>query len=110
MEKPTVVIWFKFYCALMALIYVAAIFISLSLAFGGFKGLVIGVILAALSAVFVVVSALPIVLPVKPWVWVYGVVLIALGMTSACLLPVCIPLLIFWIKPEVKRYYGKVVV
>lgn len=110
MDRPAVVIWFKLYCGLMALIYIAAILISLSLALSGFEGLVFGVILAALSAVFVVVSALPIVLPARPWVWVYGIVLIALGMTSACLLPVCIPLLIFWIRPEVKRYYGKVVV
>jgi hypothetical protein len=33
-------------------------------------------------------------------------VIICLGMTSACFLPVCIPLLIFWIKPETKLYFG----
>jgi hypothetical protein len=29
-----------------------------------------------------------------------------IGLTSGTLV-VCIPLLIFWLKPEVKAYYGK---
>jgi hypothetical protein len=28
-------------------------------------------------------------------------------MTSACFLPFCIPLLIFWLKPEAKHYFGR---
>jgi hypothetical protein len=48
---------------------------------------------------------LPFVVAPKPWVWVYGIVLICLGMTSACILPFAIPLLIFWIKDQTKGYY-----
>jgi hypothetical protein len=43
----------------------------------------------------------------RPWVWIYHLVLICLGMTSACCLPVTIPLLIFWIKPETRAWYGR---
>jgi hypothetical protein len=32
-------------------------------------------------------------------------VTIGLGMTSACTLPICIPLLIFWLKPETKAFF-----
>lgn len=110
MERPAVVIWFKIYCALLALIYAGSALACLTLAFYGTEGLVIGVLLAGLCIVLAVISALPILLPARPWTWVYGVVLIAMGMTSACLLPACIPLLIVWIRPEVKRYFGKVVV
>jgi len=46
-------------------------------------------------------------LPRRPGVWVYDVVLIALGLTSACLWPITIPLLIFWIKPENKLWFGR---
>jgi hypothetical protein len=46
-------------------------------------------------------------LPRQNWVWVLGLVLICLGLTSTCCLPVCIPLLILWLKPEMKAYYGK---
>jgi hypothetical protein len=34
-------------------------------------------------------------------------VLICIGMNSCCLLPASIPLLIFWIKPETKTYFGR---
>jgi hypothetical protein len=43
----------------------------------------------------------------KSWGWVFGIVLIAIGMTSCCLWPITIPLLIQWIKPEMKRAFGQ---
>jgi hypothetical protein len=42
----------------------------------------------------------------KPWVHTLGTVMIALGMTQICCLPILIPLLINWLKPETKRWYG----
>ncbi|MGY8642773.1 MAG: hypothetical protein ACKVJU_16965 [Verrucomicrobiales bacterium] len=42
----------------------------------------------------------------KPWTWVYNLVVICLGLTS-CSMIFCIPLLIFWLKPECKNYYGR---
>lgn len=42
----------------------------------------------------------------KPWVHTLGLVLIALGMTQLCCLPIQIPLLLTWLKPETKRWYG----
>ena len=59
---------------------------------------VIGVGLAALFAFGVFA-------PRRRWVWTFDVVLIAIGMTSCCCMPVTIPLLIYWIKPEVKTYF-----
>ena len=43
----------------------------------------------------------------KSWVWVYDLVLICLGMTSCACLPATIPLLIFWLKPETKAWFGR---
>jgi len=43
----------------------------------------------------------------KPWVWIYDLVIICMGMTSACFLPAAIPLLIYWLKPEVKAHFGR---
>ena len=45
-------------------------------------------------------------LPNKPWVWVYHLVMICVGMTG-CTVVFSIPLLIFWLKPEVKAWFGK---
>jgi predicted membrane-bound dolichyl-phosphate-mannose-protein mannosyltransferase len=36
--------------------------------------------------------------------WILGFVTIGIGLTSACCLPASIPLLIFWLKPELKAY------
>ena len=46
-------------------------------------------------------------LPKRPWGWIYGLVLIAIGMTSMCTLPATIPLLIYWLKPETKLFFGR---
>ena len=46
-------------------------------------------------------------LPPRLWVWIYGIVLIAVGFTSACCIPFCVPLLIYWLKPEAKAYFGR---
>ncbi len=50
---------------------------------------------------------LPLVLRPRPWVWTYDLIIIALGVTSPCFLPACIPLIIFWSKPETRSYFGK---
>jgi hypothetical protein len=33
--------------------------------------------------------------------------MMAIGMTSCCFLPFLIPLLIYWLKPETKAYFGR---
>jgi hypothetical protein len=68
---------------------------------------VVGALLTCVSGAFLAASAAPFLLPARPWVWIYDLVVICLGMTSACFLPATIPLLIFWIKPEVKAYFGR---
>ena len=42
----------------------------------------------------------------RSWGWVYGLVLIGLGATSCCTWPITIPLLIQWLKPEMKARFG----
>lgn len=42
----------------------------------------------------------------KGWVHTLATVLIALTMITMCCLPISIPMLIYWQKPETKRWYG----
>jgi hypothetical protein len=42
----------------------------------------------------------------KGWVHTVGTIVIALGMMQLCCLPILIPLLVTWLKPETKRWYG----
>jgi hypothetical protein len=46
-------------------------------------------------------------MPRRPWAWIFGLVLICIGLTSLCCLPVAIPLLLSWLKPETKSYFGR---
>ena len=55
---------------------------------------------------FAIAFALVFVFPRKHWAWIYGLVLICIGMSSCCILPAAIPLLIFWLKPEVKSWFN----
>lgn len=112
---PGAVTWFKVYCGLLCVTYLLVVLFCvpffvwivpesdmpapLAVLFGG---LMLGVGLVCLVACF-----LPFVLQPKPWVWVYDLVIICLGLTSACFMVFSIPLLIFWLKPEVRRYFGR---
>lgn len=51
-------------------------------------------------------TLLPFVLPRQGWAWAVHLIAIFLTMTSCCCIPLAIPLLIQWFKPETKLYYN----
>lgn len=114
-QRPGVLLWFKIYCGFLCLTYLAVVAGSLFLLLGDPQGMdmdqtearIMGAFLLLIGVVFFVACLLPLVLEPRPWLWIYDLVVICVGMTSACFLPICVPLLIFWLKPEVKRYFGK---
>ena len=73
---------------------------AMAMKFGGVIYLVIGLIFGGAYIVGLVTKA-------QSWAWVYNLVLICVGLTSCLFLPICIPLMIFWLKPEVKAFYGR---
>lgn len=109
--------WYVAYCALMALIYLACAVGGGFLLFFDFPGgireaeltqiRVQGGIMMGMGVLFLGIFAVAPFLPKKPWNWIYGICLIALGMTSCCFLPITIPLLIQWLKPELKAFFGR---
>lgn len=113
--RPAVLGWFKVYCVVLCLVYL--FFVGFSLIFffvdpeelemGPAEAMIMGVFFLVMGLVFFVASLLPLLLKPRPWVWIYDLVVICIGMTSACFLPICVPLLIFWIKPEVKAHFGR---
>lgn len=117
MSKPRVVKWFKVYCWILAVLYVLTIPMSLvflivspeELEMPWIVARAVGGILLILDVLLITASLLGAFLSPRPWVWIYGLILICLGMTSACFLPICIPLLIFWIRQETKAYYGRTI-
>ena len=107
--------WFRAYCVVLCVLYIAVIGFSLvffladpvKLEMPRVGAYVLGAFLLGFGLALFVASLLPLILRSRPWLWTYDLVIICLGMTSACFLPACIPLLIFWLKPEVKRHFGK---
>lgn len=112
---PQTLIWFRLYCGFLTLIYVLCIVGGIALIMvpdetmefpQGFS-LVYGIVLAAMGVIFAIAFGIGAFIPKKPWAWVYGMVLICIGMTSALFLPACIPMLIFWLKDHVKEWFGR---
>lgn len=107
--------WFRIYCAVLALLYVV------TMAGGAFlliykpettkreaeEMMITGIMCVVLGIVLFFVSAVGIFLPRRPWAWIYGMIMICLGLSSCCFLPFCVPLLINWIKPETKALFGR---
>lgn len=111
---PPVYKWFVAYCVLMALLYfslpilgVVFLFMEPDQDMSATEARVMGVVFIIFGLLFFLPYAAAPFLPRESWVWVLGLVLICIGLSSACCLPVCIPLLIFWLKPEMKAFYGR---
>ncbi len=114
-EAPQVVIWFKVYCGFMAFLYFLVFLLGfvflvvpaedLDMAVG--ENLIAAGIFFVLGLPLMACYLVGIFLGPKSWVWVYDLVLICIGLTSCITMVVCIPLLIHWMKPELKAYYGR---
>jgi hypothetical protein len=113
-QSPPVVTWFKVYAAIMSFIYLLIIglgffFILMpDMADDEGEQWFVAIILFAVGFPLMALFAAGIFLSPKPWVWIYDLVLICLGFTSCLTLPFCIALLVFWLKPETKAYFGRV--
>jgi len=115
-SAPPVYKWYVIYCVCMALLYLVAAAMGVAFFFmepdqemSEAEAKVVGVMLLLMGLAFFAAYAVAPFLPRKSWVWVFGLVLICIGLTSACCLPACVPLLIFWLKPEMKDFYGRTV-
>jgi len=116
-----VFIWYRVFCGLVAMSSLFWAALGLIAIFGssnqptlkeqndGFNG---GLMFLVFGLLFFVPYALALVLPKKPFHWILGIALIALnfiplGFSSCVLLPSAIILLIFWLRPETKAYFGR---
>jgi len=111
---PGVIFWFKAYCWILCIMYflvmigsVISFFVPRDAEMPPVVVYITGGAVLFIGGILFVVGLLPLILRPRPWLWVYDLVVICIGFTSACFWPICIPLLIFWIKPEVKQYFGK---
>lgn len=111
---PGVLVWFRVYTIFLSLLYLLVIGLGVVfLVFGSqlqneeMDGVFVGLFMIALGIPLCALFVAPLFLPPRPWVWIFDLVLIGIGCTSACTLPFCIALIIFWIKPETQQYFGR---
>ncbi len=112
--SPGVWPWFIVYCVVTALFClcgcaVGTIFLvvdPVELEMDPVEAKIAGYMYIGISVFFFVPYIIAPFLPRRRWVWIYDLVLICLGMTSCCTLPACVALLIFWIKPNCRRFFG----
>jgi hypothetical protein len=112
---PAVWKWYVAYCVMMAVMYLLLAGIGICLlvidpsilemepTLAKIQGVIFGIMGAALLLPFAVAPFLP----NRPWTWIYGMVLICVGLTGCCFWPASIPLLIFWLKPDCRTFFGK---
>lgn len=114
-EKPKVIFWFQVYCWVLCVMYLAVAAFSMTffmipaedMDMPPYLSLLMGILFLLMGLVMLAACMLPLLLRPRSWLWTYNLVIICIGMTSACFLPICIPLLIYWLKPEAKNYFGK---
>lgn len=108
--------WYRVYLAALAVVYLAVAVLATGVIIVQPQGKTAGetaeiflssAVFAVLGWILFAAFAAAFFLPRKPYNWIVGLVLIALGMTSACCLPAAVPLLIFWLKPETKAHFGR---
>jgi MFS family permease len=116
-RPPPVVTWYRVYCVAMTLLYVGCIIAGLLMSV--FRDqladdemvpedwVVLGIILIFAGCLLIGPFLFSFFLRPKPWTWVYHLVLICVGLTSVCTLPASIMLLIFWVQPANREYFGK---
>jgi hypothetical protein len=113
--KPGVVTWFYVYCWILCIMYFVVMFASIiffvvdpaKLEMAALDARITGFIMLVMGGVLFIAGILPLILQPRPWLWVYDLIVICIGLTSCCFWPICIPLIIFWIKPETKQYFGR---
>ena len=98
--KPKAVFWFQIYCQVMIILSV----LVFSILF--FNEVLDDYVLLVFSLIFqVAISIPPLFLPRKHWVWIYNVTLLGISATWLILIPVSVPLIVLYAKPEDRKYY-----
>jgi len=115
---PPVLKWYRIYAGLMAALYVICLLATLLVFFykpspqelqdfplWAFKLFIAFLAVLCGGLAFLYIYAF--FLPNTSGAWIYHLVLICIGLTSACCMLVSIPLLIFWLREDTQAYFGR---
>lgn len=106
---PVVWKWYVAYAVAMAVLYLLVavgggfVFAATTRGEDQIQGVIMGVIGLPLAILYGVAPFLR----KTSSTYTFHLVLIGIGLTSACCIPACLPLLLYWLKPETKAFFGK---
>ena len=116
---PPVLQWYRIYAGAMAVLYYACVVGGVLItifheeiattepADEPWLWLVYGVAFIGVGLFLAIAYTAAFFVPRQPWAWVYHLVLISIGLTSCCCMPISIPLLIHWFKPATQTWFGR---
>jgi hypothetical protein len=106
--EPQVVFYFRLYAGFVSLSGLGSALLGVYVmvrerASGGFG---FWLVLSAMGTLGFFSHLLGVLSPRRPWMHVVGIVILGVGLLSNCLSWIVnIPLLLYWLKPEVKRWF-----
>jgi hypothetical protein len=116
-NAPTGIVLFRVYAGLQTLLFLFLVLVGVFLIVspsvwptvfpvkpGDPPPQLIGAILAVLYLIPLVVFAVGVFVPRRPWAYVFGIVACAMSMTCGGCWMMAIPALIYWLKPETKAW------
>lgn len=115
-QRPLVFICYILYCVLMALLYLVCVGIGIMLIalsheiqdkeVNATQWQIMGGVIIVVSLPLLLLFAAGPLLPRNKLGWIFGIIAIGIGMTSACTIIPCVLLLIGWLQRDTKLYYG----
>lgn len=110
-EKPSVIFFLKLYSVGMGVIYVAlialfAFALSLDEMSAAPEDVIILMVVGVMCFVFGLFHFGAVIIGRQRWGYFYGIALIVIGLSSCATWPVTVPLLVMWLKPEVKAWFN----
>lgn len=114
METPSAVTYYRIYAGVLAVIYAALVIagIGMLVASPSMSGkdqlefIVYGVVFVVMGVPLAIASVVSMFLPQRKWAWFMHVIMAAMGTSSCCFAPFAIFIIIKYLEPDVKRYFG----
>lgn len=114
MQTPAAVTYYRIYAGVLAVLYLAVVGIGAALLMfnGEFSGhergemIVNAVVFIAVGLPLLFASGASIFFPQRKWTWIAHVIIAAMGTSSCCFAPFSILIILKYLEPDVKRYYG----
>ena len=108
-------LWYRVYLAALAFLYLLVIGLGVFLLvyqpptrkYDSEEVLIMSIAYIFIGTIFFLAFTIALFLPPKPYNWIVGIVMMAIGMTSCCFVPFVVPLFIFWLKPETQAFFGR---